>query len=294
MPTLVLSVVVAGSRAGGPLPGLFACLEERLLAGEAELLIVTAAERPVAATSLPNVTIIAMAPGTTIPLLREEGLRCARAPWVVLTEDFCVPCSTWLAELEAARDPAQGTVVGGPISRREGTSTDWARTFSEYGRFLQGGTGGPVDDVPGCNVAYERNHLAHVLDNQPSGFKEVLVHERLRSSGSHFWLAPAAVVFDESHATLWSTSRAMYHHGRLFGGERMAGAPWPVRILRAASSPLVPAIHLLRIARGAYRVGRLGRLVRCLLPLLAIEVSWAWGECLGSLRGVGSSGSAWH
>ena len=85
----------------------------------------------------------------------------------------------------------------------------------------------------------------------------------------------------------------MVHHGRLYGGERVAGAGWGTRLLRALLSPLVPCVHLLRIAGNARRAGLMGRLLRSLLPLTALELAWAWGECAGSLFGPGDSRSRW-
>lgn len=286
-----LSVVVAGSRPGGPPRALFATLAPLLASGEIELILATARREPTA--PLQGVRIVKCEAGTTIPALRLAGVRAAAAPVVAVTEDFCAPAARWAEALIDAHGRGAGDVLGGPVARRDGSPADWALTFVEYGRFLRAEPGGPVREVPSVNVAYEARTLADALGPDARELYEVEVHERLRVAGARFWRVPGAVMLDENRRPLGEAVTSQFHHGRFYGGGRVAGRGAGERLLRAALSPVVPFALLARIAREAFAAGLGGRLAIALPALSLLLAAWACGEAVGSLRGRGTSGERW-
>lgn len=265
-------------------------------ARDTEVILVHAASSgmPAATDSL---RCLECSPGTRVPRLRAAGLRAARGTIVALTESFCRPAPGWAEALLQARARSGALAVGGPMRRARGSGSHWALTFAEYGRFLQGEPEGPVLDLPLTNVAYERDRLLEILARAPGGladeFVEPEVHAALRSAGEVLWRTPAAVMFDDNDVGLQSSLPAMFHHGRLYGGRRVEGQGLLVRLLRSASSPLVPWIHLARIAKPASAVHGPLVVVRCLPQLSVLLLAWALGEGVGSLLGAGDSASRW-
>jgi hypothetical protein len=288
----LLTVVVAGSRAGGPAAAFFDVLAADLARGDVEVVLATArADAGVAPPA--GVRVLRLPVGTSVPRLRAAGFRAARAPLVALTEDFCVPTAGWVAALRAAHAAGVVAAVGGPIRRFHGRAVDWALTFCEYGRFFAAGVAGPVHELPGANVCYAAARLTAALGGIPDDFQEVEVHARLLRAGEVLLWQPAAVVHDVNERPFLGASAGMFHHGRLFGGRRVAGAGAVARLKRVVLAPLVPLVLGVRIARGALRSGHAGPLLRSLPFTGVLLVAWAVGEACGSLFGEGRSASRW-
>jgi hypothetical protein len=283
-----LSVVVAGSRAEGLCPRLLESLSEMLRSGRAEVVVATARSGQCDGTRTVHCD-----PGTTVPRLRSLGFEEVRGDIVALTEDFCAPAPGWAEALVAAHEKSPAVAVGGPMGRRDGRASAWALTLCEYGRFFGPRTAGPVSDLPGTNVSYKVAKLREVLGDVPSEFQEVLVHGDLRERGETFYWEPAARMYDESDRPFRSALRAQYHHGRLYGGQRIHGRGLAVRVLRAALSPLVPVVLLFRIARAVVPSGNTMPMLRSMPYLLCLLIAWGIGEGVGSIAGVDQSEEQW-
>ena len=286
-----LSVVVAGSRPDGPPEALFRRLQPLLQAGTLELVLATA--RAEAQVRPPGTRIVRCAPGATIPALRLAGARAATAPLIALTEDFCVPAEGWAEALLEARGRVDARVLGGPVARRGGSAAHWALTLAEYGRFFRREPEGEVRDLSSINVAYDADRLRAALPAGATGLFEVQLHAQLRARGERFWRVPGAVMFDENQLPLASATRAQYHHGRLFGGERVQASGAFLRLMRCALASAVPAILLARIVREAGAAGHTPEVLRSLPPLALLLGAWSAGEATGSLFGPGQSGERW-
>ncbi len=287
-----LTVVVAGSRASGPPPALFDVLRADLERGDLEIVLATTRTGAPDA-SRPGVRIVTLPVGTSVPLLRSAGWKAARAPLVALTEDFCVPSDGWAAALLEAHASGVAAAVGGPIRRNGGRARDWALTFCEYGRFFGSGAEGPVHELPGANVSYRVSRVTAALGVIPDNFQEVEVHARLLAKGEVLQWKPSAVVYDVNKRPFWGACGGMLHHGRLYGGRRVAGRGVFARLKRVVLAPLVPFAQGLRIARGAARSGHIGPLIKSLPFTACLLVAWAIGEAWGSVFGEGQSASHW-
>ena len=289
-----LTLVVADS-APGPLgPDFATAVADDVRAGLMEVVTVSEREPGAVATLGPGARWIASPADSTVPDRRALGLAAARTPLVALTESFCVPAPGWaqaILDAHAIRDVA---AVGGAMTRRSGGGSDLALTFVEYGRFFHPRHEGPVQDLPGVNVAYRVERLREALGGLPNQVVEVELHAALRKAGEVFWRAPAAVMLDGSRVPPRQARRAQFRHGRFFGGRRVASAGVGRRLLRAALAPAVPLVLGSRIARGVLAAGRGRELVRSLPHLATLLVAWAAGEAVGSVAGEGRSGAAWR
>jgi len=290
MTTPKLSLVVAGSKPGGPSPELLEVLGPQLNAGLIEVVFATSCPQP---TSIPGVSICQLAEGSIIPRLRSAGLKAASAPWVAMTEDFCIPSEHWATALLQACDTVDALAVGGPVDRGEGRASDWALTLAEYGRFMARGHAGPVADLPEINVVFHRGRLLDALNQLPEEMMTTTLLRRLESLESLLWWEPAALMIDVNQMPFGRAIRAQYHHGRLFGGERALGAGLANRSMRFLLSPLVPALSLIRLVPPCWRAERVGKLLLALAPLLSLLFAWAAGEAIGAVAGVGDSKQRW-
>lgn len=289
-----LSVVVAGSRPDGPPAGLMERLGPLLAEGRAEILIASSRPRPVPDALQPGVRPVPCAPGTTVPRLRAAGWEAARGAIVALTEDFCLPAPGWAEALLTAHGRHPAIAVGGPVTRCTGSGTDWALTFCEYGRFFHVATEGAVSDLPGINVSYKSLALRRLLGGSlPHEVRETDLHAAIVRLGGTLWGDPRVVMEDASRTTLGRAIGSMYHHGRLYGGERVAGRPATARLVRAVLAPAVPAVLAVRIVRQVIPAGHGARLPGAAPALVCLLAGWAAGEGAGSLAGPGESGRRW-
>jgi len=292
MSRLRLSVVVAGSRPQGPPAELFESLAPGLGDGTLEIIVSTAAPGD-AFPSLPGVRPLRSRPGTTIPRLRAAGLAAARAPIVALTEDFCIPGPGWANAHLAAHEGRQAVAVGGPVTRRQGTSAQWALTFCEYGRFFHPSREGVVAELPGINTSYKVTRLAAGGESLPDQWQEASMHGALLGRGEQLWRDPGAVMVDAGCQSVGRSAMALYHHGRLHGGQRSSGARAVSRLGRLVVAPLVPAVLWARIAGPVRAAGLGGTFLRTVPWTLFLLSCWALGEGVGALCGPGDSGGRW-
>lgn len=284
-----LSVVVVGT-GGEPIhAGLFDALAPDLARGTVEVIDV----RDDPARADPRARCCLAPAHSTVPRMRALGLAAARGRWVALTESFCEPAAGWAAALRRCLAEQRGAAVGGPVDRRGGRATDWASTFCEYGRFLPGSAAGPVDDLPGINVAYDLARVRRALGGLPEEIYEYELHARLRASGEILWQEPAAMLYDASHPRLGAAMRSQRHHGRLHGSRRAAEVSIAERLLRCGATPLVPALLFARTARVARSRERGKAFLRASFCLALLLCAWALGEGQGYLAGAGAAESAW-
>ncbi|MBZ5605969.1 MAG: glycosyltransferase [Acidobacteriia bacterium] len=214
-----------------------------------------------------------------VPQLRRDGVRAARAPQVVITEDHCIFPGGWLAGLLAA----EGDVRGGGVRNGRRGYAGWAQFFTRYNAFLPPVGKGPARHLPGNNACY----LSHLLESRSidEGFWEAEFNRELLHRGARFFMDPALTVEQRQQRDWLEFVWLRYRHGRCYGGRR--GGSRLGGLLRA---PLIPAILLLRNARAAFgkRYHRGWFIVTT--PLLFVYIlAWSAGEIAGYLSGPGDS-----
>lgn len=290
----LLSVVVASPRRRAVLDACLASLVPQCEAQGAELLVARAedsAGTAALAAAYPGARVVAAGVGADIPRLRGAGLAAAGGEFVLLTEDHCVPAPDWVATLGAHARTAGADVVGGGMDNgRRTRAIDWGAYFSEYG-FFDAHSAGTNDAeggrrlITGANVAYARRVVGAVAAWMRDGAWENVVHDRLAAAGGTLHFEPAARVAQDLHYEFGPFVRDRYEHGRDYARARLretgAGGRW----LRAATTPLLPAVLTWRVARGAAGA-RPQAFARALPFTVAFLAAWAAGELTGYVRGA--------
>ena len=285
-----LSVVVASVNG---LPYLDACLEalERHAPG-AELIVADWTDertRERVRERYPGVRLLSFDDPMTVPELRAAGIFAATAPYVAVIEDHCNVTRDWAAGAVAAHE-AGHAVVGGPVrnvvTRR---SRDWAPFFCEYSSFMEPLPEGPVDDLPGMNVSYDRRALEAMDDLVRQGRWESDLHPRLRDADLSFWCARAMTIEHAKDFGFREFASQRYHYSRSYAGmlnESLGAKRW----LYAAGSPLLVLISFFRILRNVRMRPSAAKHFRRATPLIAAYCAiWAYGEFVGYVFGGGRS-----
>jgi hypothetical protein len=285
-----LSVVVASVNG---LPYLEACLEalERHAPG-CEVIVAdwtNGDTRALVQRRWPAVVLLSFDEPTTVPELRAAGIFAASGSAVAVIEDHCNVTPHWAESVIAAHE-AGHRVVGGPVrnvmTRR---IRDWAAFLCEYSSYTEPSPAGPVLDLPGMNVSYDREALAAIRDLLEAGHWESWLHPRLLERGFELYCSPAAVIEHAKDFGFLEFCSQRYHYARSFAGTRnhQLGAK---RVLYALGTPLLIPLTLWRI--GSNVAGKrplVGPYVRSLPLITVYSIVWAAGELVGYVLGGGRS-----
>jgi Glycosyl transferase family 2 len=288
--TAPLSVVVASVNG---LPYLEACLDAlEAHAPGCELIVADATDaqtRELVRRRFPDVKLLSFDVPMTVPELRAAGIFAATAPAVAVIEDHCNITPGWAECIAAAHQRGQA-VVGGPVrnvmTRR---ARDWAAFLCEYSNYLEPFPAGPVADLPGMNVSYDRRALAAIDDLLREGHWESWLHPRLLERGFELFAVPEAVIEHAKDFGFREFCSQRYHYARSFAGTRnqQIGAK---RVIYALGTPLLVPLTVYRIGGNLARRRRLAGPFTRSLPLIVIYAGvWAVGETTGYVFGGGRS-----
>jgi glycosyltransferase involved in cell wall biosynthesis len=214
-----------------------------------------------------------------IPQLRRDGVRAARGPWVVITEDHCLFPSGWLAGMLSG----PGDVRGGAVANGRCSYAGWAQYFTRYSAFLPPAPDGPSRHLSGNNACYARGLLdSPSLDE---GFWEAEFNRELIARGARFFLCSNLTIEQRQQRGWLEYVPLRFHHGRSYGARR--GGSKLGWLLRA---PLIPAVLIWRMVRAQWHKRYHPGWFVLTFPLLVCYVmAWSLGELVGSLRGPGKS-----
>jgi len=228
--------------------------------------------------------IIVPKSGAPPPALRAAGIREASAPIVALTEDHCIPSPDWAASILRAH-AAPSAAAGGSVEKTTpDTALNWAVYLADYLRYAAPLPEGPAAHLTDCNVSYKRAALDRVAACWRDGFHENVVHDALRAAGETLWLAPSIVVAQRRSFRPGAVLRDRLAYGRLFAATRAQRASLAARVVLLASTTLLPALLVARVAVQVIRKRRhAGQFLRSLPWLAVISTAWAVGEFLGYL-----------
>jgi len=219
---------------------------------------------------------------------RAAGIRQARAPVVVLTEDHSFATPGWAAALIEAHHDDWAAVGPAMLNANPATAVSWSNLAIEYGPWLHPAPGGDATHVAGHNASYKRSVLVEYGDALGSMMEaESVLHWDLRRRGHRVAVAPAARIRHENFSRLLPALVVKFNLGRMFAGNRAMG--WPIwkRAIYTAGSPALPFIRTRR-ALGDLRRARSPRsmpvLATTLFSLLAANAA---GELVGYALGAG-------
>jgi hypothetical protein len=222
---------------------------------------------------------------------RVAGIRAARAPLVVMTEDHCWPSPGWADALIAAHRSDWAAVGPEVALANPEHPRAWANYLIQYGGWVQPDPGGEVTDLPGHNSSYKRDLLlAYGERLEAMMVADIMLHWDLRRRGHRLRLEPGAVVHHVFMTRLRPFVAENFYIGWQFAGIRSRAFGIGKRLVFAAGSPLLPIVRLRRIWRRMGEFGwRRGLLPRALPALLLGLGASAAGELCGYLCGLGDS-----
>ncbi len=229
---------------------------------------------------------------------RLEGARIARAPIVAYIEDHAAPRNGWLAAVRRAFASSDKiAVVNYAIWREPGAGYVY-RSFQLmfYGHWMEPVTTGPIRYPSMQNLAYRRDLLLDVCQNNPELLEsEYLVHRRLLADGWTVWLEADAVVSHECYTNFATGCRGFNSLRQVMGATRAHVGEWPQwkRWLWAGGMLLTPFVLIGRLVRSvAPRPALWGDFVLG-FPLIVVAHGWgALSEARGFLVGFEQSREA--
>lgn len=218
--------------------------------------------------------------------LRGIGIRAARGEIVAMLEDHGRPDPRWCARM-LAEHCAPHAAVGGAMENGVDRALNWAVYFCDFGKYQNPVPRGVSPYVSDANVSYKRAALERVSHAWKDSYNETRVHAALHAAGETLWLSPDVVVCQHRmNLRAGSALLERYVWARSYAATRMAGAGFGARMVRAALSPLLPPILLLRYFQVVRRTGRNQNKFFAALPwLVLLTTAWAWGEFVGYLTG---------
>lgn len=223
---------------------------------------------------------------------RAAGIRAARAPVIVLTEDHSLPEPGWAeALIEAHR--GDWAAVGPAVKNGNPDSLlSWVNLVIEYNDWLYPVPAGEISHLPGHNSSYKRDVLMDYDDDMEAWLEaESVFHWELRANGRRIGMEPSAVTRHYNFSLFKPTLELRYAAGRQFAG--MCKRRWSLarRLLYFFGSPLIPFVRTYRIIRQMRLPGRPAHLLPRLVPvcffMLAVETV---GAAIGFLFGPGKTG----
>lgn len=218
--------------------------------------------------------------------LRARGLAAARGEIVGLLEDHARPDPHWSSRVvEAHRLPH--AAIGGAIENDVDRPLNWAVYFCDFYRYLNPVRAGVHDMASDANVSFKRRSLEAIRPVWHAAFHEPAVNAALDARGETLALSPDIVVVQ--HREGLRPGEALIERfvwGRSYAAARSGSSTRGRRALRAALSPALPPLLIVRMARTVADRGRHGRAFLRALPwTLLLTTSWSLGELMGTVMG---------
>jgi glycosyltransferase involved in cell wall biosynthesis len=243
--------------------------------------------------ALPGLRLLHFDAPLTLPQLRGHGIAAAGGEIIAILDPYSIASPGWSAALLQAHREHPHPVIGGTVDlydeERQGLLA-WAQYINEYGMFMSPAATGEIEILPGSNISYKRSVLFDGPAPRFTEFWKTFVNWEAETAGLRLWLAPAV------HVRLWKPIpfgdflRTRRDHGRCFGALRSQHATRFERLLRAASTPLLPWLFLQRWGRRYLARKRRRREFLLTLPLqLLLFAQWALGEFAGYCFGPSRS-----
>lgn len=235
----------------------------------------------------PKVRFISHPDETTPIKMVGRGIAESRGEVVLLTEDQGVADPGWALALWSALEREPCGAAGGIIElMRPATPTDWAFYFVDFYRYARPVKVAATGTLSVCNAGYRRADLDALDVDWRHMFVDALVHDALKAKGP-LHLVDTARVSVLRHVRLRDALRERYVFGRVFGSNRIQGAPLKSRWTLRLGAPLLPAMILRRMVDKALASPEhRNELKRSAGPLALLVLAWAAGETLGYWTGT--------
>jgi glycosyltransferase involved in cell wall biosynthesis len=287
-----LSVIIPAVNGTDDITG---CLDALRLTEGATLQVIVAdrmgeAQRWTIERDYPEVRLIRVPPGTTIPAMREVAIKAATAPAVAVIEDHVIVPPGWARAMLDALGQGHDVVGGAVENAATGTLIDWAAFLCEYSAVLPPLPEGPSTWLPGNNVIY-RTDVLRRFDAVLAEHKwENRLHDAMRDAGVQLFMRPDIVVGHKMHYSfgLYMSQRFLY--SRSYAGARVSGLPMAGKLKMGAMAFALPPLVLMRtVTRIRAKRYHVDKLIRSLPLQVCFAFSWGAGEIAGYWFGAGNA-----
>jgi hypothetical protein len=245
--------------------------------------------RAAVAREFPEVTVLDVPEGTTIPAMRATAFTSSSAPVVGVIEDHVIVPPVWAGQMLAAHAAGEQVVGGSVDNAARDNIVEWASFLCEYSQCLAPETGSATW-LTGNNITYRRELLDRHRAVIEEGGWENRLHDALRESGVELTSRPEITVGHKKHFTFAEYLSQRYLYARSYAGMRVAGEGAARRFAYGAAAFALPPLLLARVVGGVYGSGRYRAELARSLPLIAVFVcAWAVGEVVGYWFGAGDA-----
>jgi predicted dehydrogenase len=219
---------------------------------------------------------------------RAAGIRQARAPVIVLTEDHSFATPGWARALIDAHRGDWAAIGPAMLNANPATAVSWANLAIEYGPWLHPAAGGAATHVAGHNASYKRDVLLEYGDALGAMMEaESVLHWDLGRRGHRVAVASDARIRHENFSRLRPALAVKFNLGRMFAGNRAIGWPFWKRAIYTAGSPALPFVRTGRALRDLRRARAAQPLPVLATTLFSLLAANAAGELVGYLFGAG-------
>lgn len=217
------------------------------------------------------------------------GIRCARAPFVALTEDHSFPAPHWAERLVAAQQDKYAVVAPAVRNGNPNSIVSWANFLIDYGEWADPLPSGTREFLPGHNSMYARAALAPYMAQLEEWFEaETVLHWDLNRRGQQLWLENSTYTRHYNFAMWKPFLQSHWLAGRIFAAERARAWHWTRRALYACASPLIPLVRFARVRHAVQRMRfGLGKRVRVYAVIGIGLIMDGCGQGVGYMFGAG-------
>jgi len=244
-------------------------------------------------TAYPEVQLLHFDQPITLPQLRGRAITVSRGEIIAILDPYSIVKPGWVDEMLKAHHEHTNPVIGGVVDlyhENQQNLLAWAQYINEYGMFMSPVPEGEIEILPGSNISYKRSVLFDGDSPRYPEFWKTFINRDTESKGLALWLAPKVQVQLWKAIPFSDFLRTRRDHGRCFAAMRIDRASKSERLLRAATTPLLPFIFLMRWGRRYWAHRRRRREFVLTLPLqFLLFGNWALGEFEGYCFGSGFS-----
>ncbi len=231
----------------------------------------------------PFVSVLPVAGSRTYAELRSLGISRAFGGIVAITEDHCIPRPDWCSQIAAEHRASDAPAVGGAVEKLTPDSAlNWSFYFADYVRYMNPIADGVAHHLTDCNVSYKRTALDEVAYAWKQEFHENVVHGEFHARGRSLRLSSRIIVDQQRRLSLAGAMWDRYAFGRLFASTRVQKQGLLRRCVFIATTPLLPALLVLRsFAHVRAKRRCTADFIQALPYLLLMCLLWASGELVG-------------
>lgn len=286
-PPSLVSVVIVAYNARETIGDCLRALEEQTVQGFETIVVDSSADdtADVVRREFPAVRLIRserrLYPGDA----RNAGIAAARGSLIAFVDSDCVAAPDWVARIAEAHR-GESLIVGGSVGVANPESVaGWASYFCEFTGWIQRGAPRRAAEIPTCCLSFKRDAFDRFGPFLEGSYcSDTLFTWKATEAGHTPLFDPSIHVRHRNPAKLAPILVKQRMHGETFASVRARHWRWSRlhSMARAVSWPLLPVWLWTRAAarvmpKRDYRF----HFLRATPALLAVLVSWSWGEARG-------------